>query len=231
LGTAASWGLSASRALELLEVLRAHDLLDDEPQLVANATAGATSVGTLSPQVCVLGTGSVPDSIRAHTAACGVATVTWSFDVDQPPHLTVVVVRDAIGERDRSSWSRSGLSHMPIIIGDQHAVLGPLMTAHGQGPCLMCLDLSRKDRDNAWPFIAAQVSAVPSDWDCDITVDPPLDGTIGALAAMLISAHVDGVPVPDGVTWEIGLPWPHVTTRVWQRHPACVEHDRKVDGP
>lgn len=233
LGTATSWGLSASRALELLDVLRAHDLLEDEPRRVDNpdTVAGPTVARTPWPRVSVLGTGSVPDSIRAHTAACAVATVTDSFDVDTPPHLTVVVVRDAIGERDRSSWARSGLTHMPVIIGDQHAVLGPLITTHGHGPCLMCLDLSRKDRDTAWPCIAAQVSGVPSDWECDISVAPPLDGTIGALAAMLISAHVDKVPVPDGVTWEIALPWPHVTTRIWHRHPACVEHDEEFDDP
>ncbi len=226
LGTATGWGLSASRALELLDVLRSHDLLDDEPRSTGRASAtGAAAPHAFRPTVCVLGTGSVPDAIRAHASTCHVATVSDAFDLERPPALTVIVVRDAVGERDRSSWARSGSAHMPVIIGDQHAVLGPLVTAYGRGPCLMCLDLSRKDRDIAWPFIAAQVSAMPSDWDCDINVDPPLDGTIGALAAMLISAHLAEVPVPDGVTWEVALPWPHVTTRIWHRHPACVEHD------
>lgn len=230
LGTASRWGLSAPRALELLDVLRAHDLLDDDSRPVVGAgDQGRPMMATQRPGVCVLGTGSVPDSIRSHTARCEVATVTDAFNLDDPPGLTVLVVRDAVGERDRASWASSGLTHLPVIVGAQRAVLGPLVTAHEPGPCLVCLDLSRKDRDTAWPYIAAQVSAVPCDWDCDITVDPPLDGVIGALAAMLISAHVDKVAVPKGVTWEVALPWPQVTTRVWHRHPACVEHDDEMD--
>jgi len=226
LGTATGWGLSASRALELLAVLRAHDLLADETRL-PSVSAGVEPISAHSsrPQVCVLGAGSVPESIRSHTSACDVATVSEAFDTRNPPVLTVIVVRDAVGERDRSSWARSGLDHMPVIIGHQRAVLGPLVKADGLGPCLVCLDLSRKDRDTAWPFIAAQISAVPSDWDCDISVDPPLGATIASLTAMLVRAHLHDVPVPDGVTWEVALPWPHVTTRLWHRHPACVEHN------
>lgn len=224
-GSAASWGLTGSRALELLAVLRAHDLLNDGIGLPGVcAVEQPVSTPSSSPLVCVLGAGSVPESIRSLTGACGIVNVTETFDLRTPPTLTVIVVRDAVGERDRSSWARSGLDHMPVIIGPEHAVLGPLVRANGPGPCLACLDLSRKDRDTVWPFIAAQISAVPSDWDCDISVDPPLGPTIASLTSMLIRAHLNDIPVPDGVTWEVALPWPHVTTRLWHRHPACVEH-------
>lgn len=234
LASAGGWGLSAARALELLGVLQTHGLIADDrgitdgstrAQEVSGRSARQSATASANQQVCVLGHGGVPGAIRDHLSASGAANVIDAFDLTHPAALCLVVVRDAIGPRERASWVRSGLAHMPIVIHHRRAVLGPLVGVEGVGPCLVCLDLARRDRDTAWPLIASQLDDVPADGDADVSADVTLTGTVASLTAMLVRAHLDGIQVPTGVTWEVSLPWPHVVTRHWSRHVSCVEHD------
>ncbi len=225
LTSARGWGVSAPRASELLDVLHTHGLMVDESassRHTRSSTVGPTARDRL---VCVLGHGDVPDSIRTHISSAGTTRVSHEFDGIEPPDVTVLVVRDAIGPRDRASWARSPHAHVPVVIGHRRAVLGPVISSTAPGPCLMCLDLTRRDRDTAWPLIAAQFGDSPSDWGLGVSTDATLTAAVGALTAMLVRAHLDGVIVPCGVTWEVALPWPDVTTRRWPRHLACPEHD------
>lgn len=228
LASAGGWGLSTGRARELLGLLRAHGLLVEDITVAGSAVqqqAGPERPAGGDQQVCVLGHGAVPEAIRGHLSGSGAVHVMDTFDVARPAALCLLVVRDAIGPRDRASWVRSGLAHMPIVIHHRRAVLGPLIGVEGRGPCLMCLDLTRRDRDAAWPLIVSQLGDAPVDGDADVSTDVTLTGTVASLTAMLVRAHLDGISVPTGVTWEVSLPWPFVTTRHWSRHICCVEHE------
>ncbi len=224
-GTAINWGVSAPRAAELLDVLHTHGLVVDDSPSGRHTRSPAATPQLHDRMVCVLGRGEVADSIRTHLALTCTTRVSREFVGAQPPVVTVMVVRDAVGPRDRASWARSAHTHIPVVIGHRHAVLGPLMSRGGPGPCLTCLDLTRRDRDTAWPLIAAQISGSTSDWGAGVSADATLSAAVAALTAMLVRAHLDEVSVPAGVTWEVALPWPDVTTRRWPRHLACKEHD------
>ncbi|MGB3829810.1 MAG: hypothetical protein WA962_13640 [Ornithinimicrobium sp.] len=224
LTSAGGWGLSASRALELLDVLHAHGLVVEESTRPGRGHAGVAARDIRDGVVVVLGRGAVPDSIRDHLRTAGTAGVSEVFDPTQPPALTVLVVRDAVGPRDRTWWVRSGQAHLPVVISHHRAVLGPLLGNSADGPCLTCLDLTRRDRDTAWPLIAAQLGHSPSDWAAEVSTEPTLSTTVASLTTMLVRAHLRSLSPPVGVTWEVALPWPHVTTRQWPRHLACGEH-------
>ncbi|MGC1207975.1 MAG: hypothetical protein WA880_08485 [Ornithinimicrobium sp.] len=227
LASAASWGVSPPRALELLEVLHTHGLVVEESTAHGHGASGSPSSRPKASDrvVCVLGRGEVPDAIRAHIALTCTSAVSREFDRAMPPDVTVIVVRDAIGPGDRASWARSAHTHLPVVIGHRRAVLGPVISNTAPGPCLTCLDLTRRDRDTAWPMIAAQIGDSLSDWGAGVSSESTLTAAVASLTAMLVRAHLDDVGVPSGVTWEVALPWPDVTTRLWPRHLACTEHD------
>ncbi|MGB7424695.1 MAG: hypothetical protein WA903_07310 [Ornithinimicrobium sp.] len=223
--SAAGWGVSLPRARELLDVLHTHGVVVQGPSSTPETKMRSPSPArTRTPVVCVLGHGGVPNSIRAQVGALGSPRVHSELDVAEPAEMTVVVVRDAISARDRSWWARSPLVHLPVVVGDRRAVLGPVITRGTPGPCLLCLDLTRRDRDTAWPLIVAQIADSTGNGTGQVNTDPILTAAVAASTAMVVRAHLDGLGVPSGVTWEVALPWPDVRTRRWPRHVACPDH-------
>ena len=74
------------------------------------------------------------------------------------------------------SWSRAGIPHLPLQVLDATAWVGPLVLP-GRTACLRCVDAHRRDRDPAWPSVAAQLTAAPP------AGDPGVDGALAAAAA------------------------------------------------
>ena len=58
------------------------------------------------------------------------------------------------------SYGTRRLAHLAVTVRDGTVVVGPLVRP-GRTPCLNCLDLHRRDRDPAWPAIAAQLQTTP----------------------------------------------------------------------
>lgn len=58
-------------------------------------------------------------------------------------------------------WLRRDVPHLAVVFDDVGARVGPLVEP-GDGPCLRCLDLARRDHDPAWPVIAAQLAGRPA---------------------------------------------------------------------
>jgi len=56
---------------------------------------------------------------------------------------------------------RRDVPHLAVVFDDTGARIGPLVEP-GRGPCLRCLDLTRRDADAAWPAIAAQLAGRPA---------------------------------------------------------------------
>lgn len=221
--SAGGWGVSLPRAQELLDILHTHGVVIQGPSSTPESHTPAPA-RTRERSVCVLGHGGVPTAIRAHVGALGCSRVDSELDVAQPPEMTVVVVRDAISPRDRSWWARSPLAHLPVVVADRRAVVGPVISRSRPGPCLLCLDLARRDRDTAWPMIAAQIADSTGDGIGQVNTNALLTAAVAASTAMVVGAHLDGLIVPSGVTWEVALPWPDVRTRQWPRHAACPDH-------
>jgi hypothetical protein len=110
--------------------------------------------------------------------------------------------------------------HLVVGVCETGGVVGPLVV-QGRSACLRCLDLSRTDRDPAWPVVQAQLRAgrsvlpIPA---CDVVLATVLAGT-GALHAL---SFLDSGTAPslDG-TVHVRLPDGLARRRSWARHPNC----------
>lgn len=110
--------------------------------------------------------------------------------------------------------------HLAAGVRDLTGVVGPLVLP-GRSPCLRCLDLARRDRDPAWPALAAQLLPRP---------DRPVEACDGVLATMVAAmatwqalAHLDGdaAPAALGGTLELTPPELRWRRRSWAPAPDC----------
>lgn len=100
----------------------------------------------------------------------------------------VVLVEPADDPVERDRLQRSGTPHLLVGLRELTGFVGPLVLP-GQTPCLRCLDLTRTDRDPAWPMLAAQLGR-PGPAACDVV----LAAAVAALGAGQALAHLDGTP-------------------------------------
>lgn len=112
-----------------------------------------------SAHVAVLGAGSLTESIARVLSASGV-TVTVAEKANElsgsVPDLAILVGHFVIPPSVHSHWLRRDIPHMPVIISDSAAEIGPVVTPGITG-CLLCVDLHRRDADSSWPAIATQL--------------------------------------------------------------------------
>ena len=133
----------------------------------------------------------------------GSASLTIQLGYDQPVALL------AAGHASRRQ------PHLAVTIREGVAVIGPLVPPTG-GPCLLCLDLHRRERDAGWPELTAQIGP---DALQPCTVATLLAATAYATAEAL--AFLDGAaPETLGAAIEITAPG-RFRRRSWPPHPAC----------
>lgn len=207
-GSGARWGLAPQRVAELVALLHAHGLVRSEPP------------SRQARPVVVIGTGPLPLLVRGQLRRCGLTVVGTSIRPCDPPELAVLVGADALTPHDSRSWAESEIVHLPALVCGGRAVVGPLVARAGD-PCLFCLELARRDHDPQWPQLLSQLAPHSLEAGTSVQADPALATTVAGVVAMLTQAHLDGIPVPAGVTWEVALPSPTVTTRRWTVHPRC----------
>ncbi|MGV8859126.1 hypothetical protein [Rhodoglobus sp.] len=119
----------------------------------------ATPPQSPSANVAVLGVGSLAESIARVLAASGVnVRVAEHADelVDPDPDLAIMVGHYVIAPSVHSHWLRRDIPHIPVVISDSGAEIGPVVTPGITG-CLLCVELHRRDADAAWPAIATQL--------------------------------------------------------------------------
>jgi bacteriocin biosynthesis cyclodehydratase domain-containing protein len=115
------------------------------------------------------------------------------------------------------SYGRRRVPHLAVDIRDGIAMVGPLVPPAG-APCLNCVDLHRRDRDPAWPALAAQLATGPE--------SPPLCSVTTLLSAVAytvdeVLGYLDGgTPQTIGTTIEISGPG-RERRRTWAPHPGC----------
>lgn len=149
---------------------------------------------------------------------------------DRPacPDLVVLAAVGAIRPDAGEPWLRRGIPHLPLVVQGHRVQVGPLIIG-GDGPCLSCMDLHRRDRDAAWPALLSQLApGWPLRPGAPVSLESTLTAmTIGA-AAMIVHTCLDGQPVPGDLSLELSLPWPTTVSRRWFRHPMCkctVRHE------
>jgi bacteriocin biosynthesis cyclodehydratase domain-containing protein len=111
--------------------------------------------------------------------------------------------------------------HLPVLIRETTAVIGPLVLP-GRTPCVRCVELTRGDRDPAWPALAAQLVGEQHGVEpCDIA----LATAAASIAAMHVLAWLDdgaaNPPPTVGGVLEISLADLRLRRRTVNAHPGC----------
>ena len=114
-----------------------------------------------------------------------------------------------------------GVAHLAVRVRDGTGLVGPLVVP-GVTSCLACADLHRRDRDAAWPAVAAQLRD---------TVGVADRATLLATAALALSQvnRVIGAvrgsesepPASLNATLEFDVHAGSIMARHWPRHPLC----------
>jgi len=109
--------------------------------------------------VAISGDGPVAAAIGEVLGRTGVRVLA-STDVgalaDRGADLAVLVAEHVLAPHLHGVWLRRDVTHLPVVLTESAVHIGP-MVEPGSGPCLLCLELHRRDEDSAWPAIAAQL--------------------------------------------------------------------------
>lgn len=115
--------------------------------------------------------------------------------------------------------------HLPVRVRDGTGMVGPLVLP-GVTSCLGCADLHRRDRDSAWPAVAAQLRHTVAHADRATvlaTAALALNQVEQVIAAVRGAADERALAAPPtlNATLEIDLDTGSIVTRRWVRHPLC----------
>ncbi|GAA2589333.1 ThiF family adenylyltransferase [Dactylosporangium fulvum] len=178
---------------------------------------------TLDPDVLVGGLSSEDvDCSRAIATATAIARFAPNTEVSTVRADAVdFVVR--VGDRQPSALAKRGvrLSTLPrldVTVRLGTVLVGPLVRPTGS-PCRRCLDLHRRDRDPAWPVLAAQLATTPVRDGEPCASTTALAGA--AFAADEVLAFLDGTaPRTEAAIVEIPRAG-EFRRREWAPHPRC----------
>jgi len=131
----------------------------------------------------------------------------------RPRRSSLVILADSHRRDLPAALARDQVPHLAVSTSEAIGVVGPLVLP-GRSACLRCLDLTRAERDPAWPLILAQLAgrAAPDPAACD-----------AVLAAMAL-AFIDRGPAAVAVicgTLELVRPDWQWRRRTWPPHPRC----------
>ncbi|MBF4609181.1 hypothetical protein [Curtobacterium sp. VKM Ac-1393] len=143
------------------------------PPDVAARILGAASPAVIEvlpeplERIEVHGSGALADTVASYLSGEGVTVARTSSSRGGPvvvpehdPRLAVVVADHVVDPALRAAWSRRGVPHLAVVVGDGRIRLGPFVVP-GAGPCLQCAEFARVDDDPAWPAIASQLWGRP----------------------------------------------------------------------
>lgn len=91
----------------------------------------------------------------------------------------VLVSHHVIDPIEHLSWLRRDIPHLPVVIGERAATVGPLVEP-GATACLACVEQQRTDADAAWPAIGSQL------WGRITQTDAPLLATEAAIEVVRV---------------------------------------------
>ncbi|OUE20080.1 hypothetical protein BFL36_11900 [Clavibacter michiganensis] len=145
---AATEGAGPAQVTQLLDLVR--------PALLPPGDDGRPTTPT--GRVAVVGAGPTADRIADALTRAGhdVRAAAGAAPVADPPDLAVIVAHFAMAPAVYGSWARADVPHLPVVLGDRHVAVGPLVEP-GRTVCCYCLDLHRRDADPAWPALATQL--------------------------------------------------------------------------
>jgi hypothetical protein len=186
-------------------------------------TVGIDAGGTVAAGDVVPG-GPTIDEVgapvgRAAAAAVGRVSAVGRVGRRDQPDLAVLVVAHTADALTSAPWLTADIPHLVVAVRESDVVVGPVVLP-GRSACLHCLDLTRRDRDLAWPEVLPQLL---SDRGREHVRPVPALGQVAAGVAVLMGLSVlDGdADAVAGLAATVSLPLGHPTWRRWAAHPAC----------
>lgn len=194
--------------------------------LLAAAGVGRVAIsgsGVVGPDDVAVG-GLGPDDVgRPYAVATIDAVRRAAPGVDtrqpgrRPPDFVVLAAGPLPIPADQVRWATAGVAHLPVLLRDGVAIVGPLVLP-GHTACLGCVEQHRRDRDPAWPVLAAQLATDQRPESAEAVVV----STAAALAAAEVVGYLAGAaPATVGASLEIGPPGEAPRRREWEAHPRC----------
>jgi hypothetical protein len=132
----------------------------------------------------------------------------------------LVILADTYRRELPEALKRDNVPHLAAAASEAIGVVGPLVLP-GDTACLRCLDLTRAERDPAWPLILAQLTCGGAEPPACDTV---LAAAVAAQAAAQTLAFVDRLASASAVTngtLELVLPDWQWRRRTWEPHDRC----------
>lgn len=193
---AATAGVAPARVDELLATL---------------AEAFAPLPRPTARRVAVIGAVPAAGRIARVIADAGhpvIAAANGAGIVDRSIDTAVLVSHHVIDPHEHLSWLRRDIVHLPIVISEQSATVGPFVDP-GTTSCLACVEQQRTEADSSWPAIESQL------WGMTAHADTPLLATESAIEALRLVRERGAESVRiDAVTGRR-------TRRTWQPSERC----------
>lgn len=212
---AATEGAGPAQVTHLLDLVRPALL---PPRDAGSASGPDAGLPRRTGPVAVVGGGPTADRVADALARAGhdVTPRPMSADADPRTALAVLVAHFAIAPAVYGRWSREDVPHLPVVIGDRHAVVGPLVEP-GRTACCYCLDLGRRDADPAWPAIATQLLGRDSGSEAGL-VPAELAALAARPADRLLTTGENALATHQAV---LDVRTGRITRRASRPHPRC----------
>jgi hypothetical protein len=142
-------------------------------------------------RVAVIGTVPAAGRIARIIADAGhpvIAAAAGACIADSAIDAAILVSHHVIDPTEHMTWLRRDIVHVPVVIGEQAATVGPLVVP-GTTACLACVHQTRTAADPAWTAIEAQL------WGTTAHGDEPILATEAALEVLRLLRARDGVSV------------------------------------
>jgi len=132
----------------------------------------------------------------------------------------LVILADIYRRELPELLQRGGIPHLAAAASEAIGVVGPLVLP-GRTACLRCLDLTRAERDPAWPLILAQLTGGGADPPaCDTVLAAAVATQAAAQALAFVDRPASASAVTNG-TLELVLPDWQWRRRSWAQHDRC----------
>jgi hypothetical protein len=131
-----------------------------------------------------------------------------------------VILSDIYRRELSEVLKQANVPHLAAAASEAIGVVGPLVLPGGSA-CLRCLDLTRAERDPAWPLILAQLTGGGADPPaCDTVLAAAVAAQATAQALAFTDRPASASAVING-TLELVLPDWRWRRRTWQPHHRC----------